>query len=456
MSDAPRSGSFSGRTAVLFVTQVFGAVVGIVNGILLARLLGPAAKGDYYILILLPSTMMVLTQLGLPQAFLFHAARGRTAGLLAKAAVLTAALSTAGVLAVAVLMPILRSAILHGIDVGLVLLAFLALPLAVSASFMSGIVMGRQAVRAYAAINMVYPLVTTACLVIILGGLGPSVPGAIAVFLTASTVQAVGFAVAARRVTKQHSTVEATSEGISFRDLFRYGLPLFPGTLTQFFSYRIDAYLIAFLIADPSEPLGFYSMAVGLAELVFFFPNAVASMFFPHVAGSRREDSDRQVATVSRVTFLVTAAAAVLVVPGAMAMIAILLPAFGPSIPPLLVLLPGVVALSVTKVVSGYVAGIGRPSLTSAINVSAFVLNVVMNFVLIPQFGIVGASAASLISYSCSSVAFTVVAARLTGTPLLAFWVPRASDVRFVVSTSLELLGRLRDATRRTPSTIGP
>jgi O-antigen/teichoic acid export membrane protein len=189
-------------------------------------------------------------------------------------------------------------------------------------------------------------------------------------------------------------------------------------------------------------------MAVGLAELVFFFPNAISSLFFPHVAGSRREDSDRQAATVARVTFLVTAAVALALVPGAMFMISVLLPAFGPSIPPLLVLLPGVVALSVTKVLSGYVSGIGRPGLTSYINILAFVLNIVANVILIPRFGIIGASAASLLSYSMSSLAFSVIASRLTGTRILEFWLPRPADVGFVISTSLGLVRRIRDTAR--------
>ena len=152
---------------------------------------------------------------------------------------------------------------------------------------------------------------------------------------------------------------------MSYRELVRYGLRFYPASLTGFFSYRVDAYMIAFLLVAPSEPLGYYSMAVGLAEMVFFFPNAVSNLFFPHVAGSPREDSDRQVAMVSRVTLLVTGAFALALIPAAVVMIWVVLPDFGPAIPPLLVLLPGVVALSVAKVVGGFVAGIGRPEIDS-------------------------------------------------------------------------------------------
>ena len=253
-------------------------------------------------------------------------------------------------------------------------------------------------------------------------------------------IQTIGFAIGAWRVTAADKVV---GERVSYRELFRYGLPFFPGSLTQFFSARADVYLIAYLIPDPSAALGYYSMAVGLAELVFFFPNAVATLYFPHVAGSLREDSDRQVAMVSRVALLITAAVAVALVPVSIAMIKVLLPAYEPALPALFVLLPGVVALSTTKIVYGYVTGIRMPAITSYINIFAFVINIIANLILIPRFGIVGASAASLISYTVSSIVFTTVAARLADARVLDFWIPRMSDIRFIVAVTIGLVRRV-------------
>ena len=107
MEAESRSGGFSDRVVIVFVTQVFGATVGIVNGFLMARLLGPAAKGDYYLLVLIPATAMVLIQLGLPQAFGFFAARGQTLGIVGKTVVLTAVLSLAAFLVVLLILPFL-------------------------------------------------------------------------------------------------------------------------------------------------------------------------------------------------------------------------------------------------------------------------------------------------------------------------------------------------------------
>jgi len=131
----------------------------------------------------------------------------------------------------------------------------------------------------------------------------------------------------------------------------------------------------------------------------------------------------------------------VFVAPASIAIIHFVLPAFRPSIEVLLILLPGVVALSVGKVTGGYVSGLGRTGTTSLVNVGAFIANLVLNLLLIPVYGIVGAAIASLISYTAMSIVFTVVAARLAGTSFRRFWVPGPSDVRFAITTG-KALGR--------------
>jgi O-antigen/teichoic acid export membrane protein len=439
-----RGARFSGRVGVMFGTQILGAAIGIVNGILLARLLGPAGKGDYYLLVTLPATAVVLIQLGLPGAFEYFTARGQSARLIRRSFVLTALLSAIVYTVVVALLTLLEGTFLHGVDVGLLLFVFLAVPLGLLATFSSAIVLGRQAVRLFAAVKLSYPLAATVLIIVILGGYGASVANAIVVFVIVATINAVAYLVAAVLTSR---TVPLPSVA-PYRQLIRYGLQFYPGSLAGYFSYRSDVYLIALMMASPSAPLGYYSMAVGLAEMIFFFPNAVSSVFFPHVAGSSREDADRQVAPICRATLLISGFFAVLMVPAAGVLFAVVLPGFDQSIPPLLVLLPGVVALSGANVVGGYVTGIGQPGVNSVVSVIAFVVNVVANLLLIPRFGIVGAAAASLISYSLSSLLLTAVAARYSRTPLTQFWIPRVGDVRYLAGTSVSLARRVQAVVR--------
>ncbi len=439
MASGSRARMFSNRVLVLFATQVVATGMGVVNGFLLARFLGPAGKGDYYLLVLVPSTAMVLVQVGLPQALGFYAAKGKTLNMVAKALILTIILSALASFGWVLLLPLLRSVFFRGIGLLPVMLSWLALPLALNTALTTSVVMGRQRVRWYAAINVAYPIATTVLLVVVVGRLGLSVTGAISVYLISWCIQTAGFLIAAARVGADVDRPGA----VTYRELFAYGLPFYPGSFTQYFSYRADVYLLAWLLAAPSAPIGYYSMAVALAEMLFLLPNSVSLLFFPQVAGSSREDADVQVPLVSRVTLSLTAVLGLVLAPTAVVILRVFLPAFLPSLPALFVLLPGVVALSLTRVLTGYVSGVGRTTVTSYVNVAAFVLNVVANLALIPRYGIVGASAASLLSYTASSVAFTLIAARLAHTDARAFWLPRATDVTATTALVASLARRL-------------
>jgi O-antigen/teichoic acid export membrane protein len=430
---------FSDRVLLLFLTHILTAGLGLFNGFFLARLIGPSGKGDYYLLTFLPTTLMVVCQLGLPQAFTFFSARRPTRGLVTQTIVLTASVAIPVLLAVLAFLPVLQATVLQGLETVAITVGLVSLPFLLNANFTTGIVVGRQAAMGMAVVYIGVYLSATALILLLVGILGLGVWGGLLAFVITAATTAGGFLALAVGVTRK----VATAGSVAYRALLGYGLPFYPGSLSQFFAARADVYMLALLLAEPSAPLGYYSMAVAMAELVYLFPNAVSTFFFPRVAAASREESDRQVATVSRVTLLLTGAVALALVPAAAIAIALFLPAFEPSLPALYLLLPGVVAIAVAQVLTGYVAGLGRPGLASFVSIFAFAANVGFNLVLIPRFGILGASAASLLSYTLSSIVYSVVAARLTGQKARDFWVPRRDDLRFVVNTAINLLRRV-------------
>ena len=441
---------FGGRVATLFVTQATTAAVGLVNAVIVARLLGPAAKGEYYLALLVPTTLLVLGQLGLPSAYGYFAARGMTRGLVRDATIVALLLaSVSGALAVT-LLPVLRETVLRALPDRDALLGLLALPLLFLATFGQNIALGRLVVRPFAFVSIAHVLGAMVALVVFIGVLGLGVEGAIVAFLLYSTIPAIGFLLVGHRATADR---EGTACRASVGDLLRYGLRLYPGSITSFFSYRADVYLLSWLLAAPDVPLGLYSLAVGIAEMVFFFPNAVSSVFFPHVAGSKREDVDLQLPIVIRVTILATAGAAVALVPVALVLVGGFLPAYTDCLPALFILLPGVVALSAAKVQSGYLSGLGHTGITSIIAIITFAQNVACNLVLIPAFGIAGAATASLVSYSTSTLLSALACRAFSRASFRDQLVPTLSDARFLRDRIVELVGetlaRLRERRSR-------
>lgn len=439
-TEDPNTGqAFSNRVLMLFATQVFTAGMAIFNGFLLARALGPSAKGDYYLVTLFPATIMVFIQFGLPSALSYFSARGLVDRITTRTLILTGALVVPALLLVVAILPLLQQTIVQGPDTALILFCLLALPLLLNATFTTAVVIGRQAVGWASGVYVVVAASTTALLVLFVVILDLGLTGALLAYLLNALILFVGFILGAKRTSDR----PPRNGSVSYRSLFGFGLRLYPGNLSQFLTNRADVYLIAWLMADPSAPLGYYSMGVSMAELVLFFPRVVSTIFFPHVSRASREDADRQVPRVTRVTLLLTAGVAVTMVPVATFLILVLIPAFTPALSALYVLLPGVAALSVSEVLSGYAAGLGRTTTTSIVSISVLIANVALNILLIPMFGIVGAALASLFAYAFAAVTFSVIASRLADTPLRQFWIPRADDVRFVVSTLMALARRI-------------
>jgi O-antigen/teichoic acid export membrane protein len=102
------------------------------------------------------------------------------------------------------------------------------------------------------------------------------------------------------------------------------------------------------------------------------------------------------------------------------------------------------------KIMTGYISGRGHAGLVSVAITLALVLNVAANFILIPRYGIVGASLASVISYTAHASITLVMASRLSGQPMRSLLIPgRTEAVLFVtglwrLTDRLPLFGRSR------------
>jgi O-antigen/teichoic acid export membrane protein len=92
--------------------------------------------------------------------------------------------------------------------------------------------------------------------------------------------------------------------------------------------------------------------------------------------------------------------------------------AFDESAPVMQILLPGVVLLTVFKVMNMDLAGKGKPWISLKSMWFPLILNVVLNVLLIPRYGSVGAAMSSLVTYSLASFFFLHFYSKETGIPV--------------------------------------
>jgi O-antigen/teichoic acid export membrane protein len=430
MTERPSFGSQVARIYVARVLQ-FGCTVAV--AFLLARLLGPAGRGEYSLLLLLPTTLFALGQLGLPSALTYFAGSGRSVGpLIVAATIVGGTLAVVLVAGSLVALPTLQPVLFAAAPLGLLQLATVALPIQLATSFFGSILWGRQLVRPYSRVLASQSVGWLLAVILLVGVIGMGVVGALTAYLFVTGLGAIAVVLLVLRERSPAASDETAAGPVQIGALLGYGLRLYPAGLTTFLSYRADLFLLSALRGDAAA-IGLYALAVSLAEITFQVPDSVATLFYPRVAGAERAEADQLAPSIARFTLLLTGIAALALIPMAWLAIRIVLPGFEGSLLPFLLLLPGTVALGLSKVLSGYISGLGRPEPVGVIAIVALGVNLAVNLFLIPPLGIAGAALASMISYSLHATLTVWLASRLSGARVLDFVTPGRAEIHRLV-----------------------
>lgn len=167
----------------------------------------------------------------------------------------------------------------------------------------------------------------------------------------------------------------------------------------SFLHTRVDQFMVNSLLG--ANALGLYGIAVTLGELLTRVPSMVGFVLFPLVASEENKGAAAQ-QTLHR-TLITLVILAVFAAPvGLFAPLILRLlygVAFVAAAPALQFLLPAVVCLAGLYLVNNHLAGLGYPLMKVIAMTASLVLNILLNWLLLPELGIVGASMASSISY---------------------------------------------------------
>jgi O-antigen/teichoic acid export membrane protein len=248
-------------------------------------------------------------------------------------------------------------------------------------------------------------------------------------FAIAPVLVLVGVAIAAVATSSSHAFIVATVFGwvasaavllvaastrprvgtTEVRALFRVGAPAALGDVTNALSYRLDALIVEILAG--AKGVGVYTLAVQVLEPVWIMATAASSGMLVRY---RQAGVSTWHDLTSRAAILVALASAT-----AVAIVIILIPfvvrfvgkEFGESFGAGLALSPGIVAVSASKVLAAQQVASGRLWIGTMVATSSLVITTVLDFILIPVLGVVGAGMAASAGY-LASLALWVIAHR--------------------------------------------
>jgi O-antigen/teichoic acid export membrane protein len=201
---------------------------------------------------------------------------------------------------------------------------------------------------------------------------------------------------------------------IEAQPMINYGAKSYAGNLMTLFTYRLDNYLVNFYSGVAS--VGIYTTSVSTAEILWNLPNAVSSALFPKISGLDETTGSLLTARTCRILVLVTIPLAILFGFLGYFLIPIIFGSqFADSSVPFLLLLPGMIFVLVTKILSANLSGRGKPQYPAYTAAATLALTILLDIYWIPSMGVPGAALASTVSYFAGAILTLTWFQRISG-----------------------------------------
>ena len=435
------------RSALTFVLQVGQLLVLVGVNVLVTRVTGPTGKGIFTLMSLLVTVGTAITALGISWAATYFIGRklfpiSQITGTLLTSSLVSAAVTLLGLGAGFL---IFRDSYFSAVSGPQFVVTLAIVPVVQVASTLASLILASNRPIHFAGVTLVQWGVTLAiqAVLAIAGRLDPTT--ALAAWLVGATTGGVAGAVLVSRLVRLRLGFDRKV----LRQLLGFGLKGYAANLLTFFNYRLDSLILNGLAGVAS--VGIYSIAVAIAEVIWNVAGAFSTVMFPHVASLERAEANRVTPVVTRNVWFVTLVAVIGVALVGRWLIEFV---FGtvmlPAVTPLLLLLPGILALSGAKILSSYLSGIGRPIYATWISAGSLVMTVALDLTLIPRFGISGAAAASSIVYTLTAAATLYVFRRESGVGIVQTVIIQPSDFTYYARAVKAAAGLLRAGNRKT------
>ncbi len=214
-----------------------------------------------------------------------------------------------------------------------------------------------------------------------------------------------------------------------FHEAMDYGRKSWAGDMALRANLRLDQLILGAMVQPAA--LGIYSVAVRLAELIWFIPDAAGPVLFNAIAACK--ENDERVFILARTHRIIFTVCVFLALAWLLLIRFIVLPfvlngPYGEVLPLLVILVPGTLFLVSSKMVTKLLSSTGQVIYTTRITVIGSAVSVLLYFLLIPLSGPYGAAIASTLGYGVLALAGWVVIRQRYVCKFREFFIPKSSD----------------------------
>ena len=416
------------RIILLFLSLLIGIIV--------ARTLGPSGKGLLAVVLMVGTTILHLSNLGINH-FNTYAISNKS---VEKKYIIGNSFWAGLIISIICFLVVLILALnfslfFHNIPRSYLLLYLISLPFIFWSNFFYAILTGEQKFRKFNIFTIIAQAINLVGIVFLLLIFKLSVFYALIWYALVNVINALlpmGFVF--------------LKDGFHFNfDLkvlkksLNYGVKICLTGIFALLILRVDLYMVNFF--KGMTEAGFYSLASSFGDIFLILPFSIVTVIFPKInaeGGTKKES----IAKYSRISlflvFLIAIGTLLFIKP----IIGLLYgQVFLASVKPIILLLPGLIAWSGITVLGRYFFSIGYPLKLTISWFLVALLNIILNFIYIPQYGMIAAALSSTVSYILALGFHYYFFHKETGLGVYDVFVPRRAEIKSIFG---RIIGFLR------------
>ncbi|MEQ1644662.1 MAG: polysaccharide biosynthesis C-terminal domain-containing protein [Pyrinomonadaceae bacterium] len=417
---------FSSGVAITMGARLLMTGNSVVAGVLVARLLGAETLGIYLVLASAIQMLLQVSGFALHLTNTHFTAREPEKMIpMSVNSVVFALLSGGGCSAIVWL---LSPMIMPGVPSELALIGLAVVPFQLITTYLLNLLLAHGEVKTFNLLDVIgqsFVLVNAAAALLIFGG-------GLVVLVSLNSIAGVlmsavsGF-IFYKYVSRRFSKSRWRGDLSLISPMLTYSLKGFIFWASTFLVYRIDLMIVNYF--NGSTEAAVYAVATQCSLFLLLLPNGISLLLRARVSATQ-DAGGEFTSQVARHTSLLLAIGCILSVPGGFVVSAVYGSGFEGLPIQLFILLPGVFCVGVQLILAQYFVGTGMPLFLSLVWLVTLSSNVLINLVVVPLYGAIGAAGVSSICYFAVSCAVYWYFRRQTGLSILAVLVPAKEEIK--------------------------
>lgn len=421
---------FASMLALTMATNMVLACLGLLSGVLAARILGPVGRGELAAIQTWPTLFASLAMLGIPNALVYFTARepeqaGRWLVTATDITIIACIpFATIGYWLMPWLLSAQRPEIVQAAQIYLLLL-----PLFTAIGMPQHPLRGRNDLLAWNLVR-VLPNLVWVCILLLHILWHTSDPITLSqhyLCVLALLIAPVGLVVARRLpgIFRPSATM--------IKPLLRYGFPSVLSTLPTILNLRLDQMVMVGLLGP--QILGLYVVGVAWSNAVAPLLTAVGAVLLPRVAGAQPEQQLTFLAQGTRLGMILSmllTSATIIATPWIIPLL--FGSAFVAAVPATMILCIAAGIAAYNQILTSGLLSLGKPVYVLIAQSAGLVVTMGLLLLLLPHWHLIGAALASLGSYLVISILLLLLVKKQTDLPIRMLILPTDADCNLVLN----------------------